>query len=277
MKTFIKWQGNKSKHLNKIIKYIPEFSGTYIEPFVGSGAMLLKLQPKKWIVNDLNKDLINIWNQVKNNPDEIIKIFKEFGKDFKPLSKTDKVKYCKEITFKIEKLPYDIKRASVYLLMKFCSYTGDIIVKNKFFFKGLDMNIYLENNYPFLKQNNYDNILKVNEYLNNSKGKIFNKSYEKILDKAKKDDFVFLDPPYIESHNYHFNYNKDEVLDESFVHNLYKQVKKLDKRNVKWLMTQADTKQIKEIFKEYIIKKIKVYRRSSKSYINELIIMNYTI
>jgi DNA adenine methylase len=277
MKTFIKWQGNKSKHLNKIIKYIPEFSGTYIEPFVGSGAMLLKLQPKKWIVNDLNKDLINIWNQVKNNPDEIIKIFKEFGKDFKPLSKTDKVKYCKEITFKIEKLPYDIKRASVYLLMKFCSYTGDIIVKNKFFFKGLDMNIYLENNYPFLKQNNYDNILKVNEYLNNSKGKIFNKSYEKILDKAKKDDFVFLDPPYIESHNYHFNYNKDEVLDESFIHNLYKQVKKLDKRNVKWLMTQADTKQIKNIFKEYIIKKIKVYRRSSKSYVNELIIMNYTI
>ena len=277
MKTFIKWQGNKSKHLNKFIEYIPDFSGTYIEPFVGSGAMLLKLQPEKWIINDLNKDLINIWKSVKEHPQEIIKIFKEFGRKFKHLSKENKVKYCKEITFKIEKMPYDIKRASVYLLMKFCSYTGDIIVKNKFFFKGLDMNIYLENNYPFLKQNNYDNILKVNEYLNNSKGKIFNKSYEKILDKAKKDDFVFLDPPYIESHNYHFNYNKDEVLDESFVHNLYKQVKKLDKRNVKWLMTQADTKQIKEIFKEYIIKKIKVYRRSSKSYINELIIMNYTI
>ena len=70
-------------------------------------------------------------------------------------------------------------------------------------------------------------------------------------------DFVFLDPPYIESHNYNFNYNKDEVLDESFIHNLYKQVKKLDKRGVKWLMTQADTKQIKNIFKEYTIKKFK--------------------
>ena len=102
MKTFIRWQGNKSQHLNKFIEYIPDFSGTYIEPFIGSGALLLKLQPKKWIINDLNKDLINIWNQVKNNPDQIIKIFKEFGKYFKPLSKTDKVKYCKEITCKID-------------------------------------------------------------------------------------------------------------------------------------------------------------------------------
>ena len=99
MKTFVRWQGNKSKHLNKIIKYIPDFSGTYIEPFVGSGAMLLKLEPKKWIINDLNKDLINIWKSIKKHPQEIIKIFKEFGKDFKHLSKTEKVKYCKEITF----------------------------------------------------------------------------------------------------------------------------------------------------------------------------------
>jgi DNA adenine methylase len=125
--------------------------------------------------------------------------------------------------------------------------------------------------------NLYSLILEVSHFLNNSKGKIFNKSYEIILDKAKSGDFVFLDPPYIESHNYEFNYNKDEVLDEKFLSNLYKQVKKLDKRNIKWLMTQADTKQIKNIFKEYTIKKFKVYRMASKSYVNELIIMNYNI
>jgi DNA adenine methylase len=275
MKTFVRWQGNKSKHLNKFIEYIPEFSGTYIEPFVGSGAMLLKLQPKKWIINDLNKDLINIWKSVKEHPQEIIKIFKEFGKNFKHLSKENKVKYCKEITSKIEKLPYDIKRASIYILMKYCAYMGDILKNDDFSYPGLDMNIYLNNNYTFLKQNNYNNILEVSKFLNNSNRQIFNKSYEIILNKAKSGDFVFLDPPYIESHNYQFNYNKGEILDEKFLKNLYKQVKKLDKRNVKWLMTQADTKQIKNIFKEYIIKKFKVYRRSSKSYVNELVIMNY--
>jgi DNA adenine methylase len=275
MKTFIRWQGNKSPHINKFIKYIPTFSGTYIEPFLGSGALLLRLQPKKWIVNDINKDLINIWKFIKNNPQDIIDIFTDFGILFKPLSKQDKVKYCKEITSKIESMPYDIKRASMYLLMKFCSYTGDIIYNNKFFFKSLDMNIFIRNYYPFLSQNNYDNINQVSLFLNNKSGKIFNKSYEKILDKAKDGDFVFLDPPYIDSHKYDFNYNKDETLDDSFIQQLFIQVKKLDERNVKWLMTQADTEQIKDIFKDYTIKKFQVYRMGSKSYTDELLIMNY--
>jgi len=276
MKTFIRWQGNKSKHINKFIEYIPEFTGTYIEPFVGSGALLLKLQPKKWIINDLNKDLINIWNQVKNNPKDIIKIFTEFGNKFKKLSKSNQLLDCRNITSKIDYMPYDIKRASVYMLMKFCVYMGDIIIHNKFYFNGLDTNIFIRNSYPFLKQTYYDNIIEVSNFLNNN-GKIFNETYEKILNKAKKEDFVFLDPPYIETHDYKFNYNKDENLDESFINNLYQQVKKLDLKNVKWLMTQADTKQIKEIFKEYTIKTFKVYRMGSKTYVNELIIMNYNI
>jgi|688.fasta_scaffold16664_2 DNA adenine methylase len=275
MKTFIRWQGNKSKHINKFIQYIPHFTGTYIEPFLGSGALLLKLQPKKWIVNDINKDLINIWKYVKNNPQSIIDTFTEFCTYFKPLSKEDKVKYCKEITSKIESMPYDIKRASMYLLMKFCSFSGNIITKNKFLFEGLDQNIYIRNNYPFLNQKNYDNINQVSNFLNTKSGKIFNKSYEKILDKAKEGDFVFLDPPYIDLNKYRFNYNKDEILDDSFIQQLFFQVKKLDDINVKWLMTQADTQQIKDIFKDYTIKTFQVYRSSSKSYTDELLIMNY--
>lgn len=276
MKTFIKWQGNKSKHINKFIKYIPEITGTYIEPFLGSGALFLKLQPTKWIINDLNKDLINIWNHVKNNPQGIINIFTEFGIKFKPLSKEDKVKYCREITYTIESMPYKLERAAIYLLMKFCSFTGDIIYNNKFYFPSLDMNIYVHKRYFFLEQIKVNNINQVSKFLNTKSGKIFNKSYEKILDKAKEGDFVFLDPPYIEAHNYRFNYNKDEVLDKTFIEKLYLEVKKLDKKNVQWLMTQADTEQIKDIFKEYTIKTFQVYRMGSKSYVNELLIMNYT-
>jgi len=275
MKTFIKWQGNKSKHLNKIIKYIPEFTGTYIEPFVGSGAMFLKLAPEKWIINDLNRDLINIWKTVKNEPLKIIELFKEFSKSFKRLSNESKIKYCKDITSRIESMDYDYKRASVFMLMKYCAYMGNIIINNNFKFKGLDLPIYLNNRYFFLEQNNYDNILSVSKFLNKTNGQIFNQDYTSILDKANKGDFVFLDPPYIEDHNYDFNYNKHEILDESFIKNLYRQVKKLDSRGVKWLMTQADTKQIKEIFKEYTIKKFPVYRHVTKSYTHELVIMNY--
>ena len=171
-------------------------------------------------------------------------------------------------------MPYDINRAAMYLLMKYCAYMGHILHENIYRFSSLDMNIFLNNNYTFLKQNNYDNINEISQFLNTN-GKIFNKSYEKILDKAKQNDFVFLDPPYIEPTNYKFNYNKNEILNDTFIEQLFIQVKKLDDRNVKWLMTQADTQQIKNVFKDYIFKKFKVYRSSSKSYVNELLIMNY--
>ena len=191
------------------------------------------------------------------------------------MSNDNKKKWCKEITNEIEHQSYDIQRAIDYMLMSFCSYMGFLFVNNKFNFQGLDMNIYINNTYSFLNDNYYNNILDVSDFLNNSSGKIYNKDYKKILSKAKEGDFVFLDPPYIEKHDYRFNYNKDEVLNEDFIKELYKELKELDKRKVKWLMTQADTKEIKKIFKEFKIKKFEVYRPQAKEYKNELLIMNY--
>ena len=149
---------------------------------------------------------------------------------------------------------------------------NNIIIDNKIIFRSLDLHILSRNKYYFLELNSLNNINQVSQFLNNKLGKIFNKSYQSILDKAKQNDFVFLDPPYIESIKYKFNYNKNEILDETFIQELFIQVKKLDNRNVKWLMTQADTQQIKDIFKDYFIQTFQVYRSSSKSYVNELLI-----
>ena len=185
--------------------------------------------------------------------------------------------YCKEITIKIEEMPYNLKRACAYMLMKYSSFDGELILKNKFYFKGLCMRILAHDRYFYLEKNNYENLKTVSLFLNKTQGEITNKSYEKVLSKAKRGDFVFLDPPYIEEHDYQFNYNKDEVLGDSFIQGLYSQVKKLDKKGVKWMMTQANTEQIKQVFKDYTIKTFSVYRMLSKSYKDELVIMNYFI
>lgn len=284
MKTFIRWQGNKSKHIKHLIKYIPkdimsnEFKGTYIEPFVGSGALFLKLQPKKWIINDLNKDLINIWKNVKENDFDIIKKFKFFEKQFKPMSRENKIIFCKKQVLKIDTLDYNVYRASLFLLMKFCSYMGHIFVNNKFMFAGLDLNISIKNNYSFLKDTYYNLLSDIADYLNESNGKIYNKDYIKILEEAKKDDFVFLDPPYFEKKElYQFNYNKDEVIDQLFLDNLKIQLVNLDKRGVRWIMTNADTTEVHKTFTKFKIKKFKVYRANSNSYKNELIILSNNI
>ena len=275
LKTFIRWSGNKSKHLRHILCYIPEEYNTYIEPFVGSGALFLKLQPEKWILNDINKDLINVWKTVKKDPEYIISEFKKFGTKFKKLSKDAKKEYCREVTENIDSLKFNEDRAITYLLMKFCVYMGSIFVNNKFYFRGLDFDIYKKDQYCFLSDNSLNNILNVSEFLNESKGKLFNKEYEQILEKAKKGDFVFLDPPYVEEHDYQFNYNKDENLDSKFLKKLSKELKKLDSRGVMWMMTQANTKEVRNMFEDYTIKKFPVYRNLNKQYKNELIIMNY--
>jgi DNA adenine methylase len=87
LKTFIKWPGNKSKHLRHILPYIPDDYNTYIEPFVGSGALFLNLQQDKWIINDLNRDLIECWKYVKTEDEKIIACFKSFGKIFKVMDR----------------------------------------------------------------------------------------------------------------------------------------------------------------------------------------------
>lgn len=275
LKTFIKWIGNKSKHLKHILPHIPKDYNTYIEPFVGSGAMFLKLQPDNWIINDINKDIINVWNNIKDNPEYIIEVFKEYGKIFKPMNNKDKLKYCRMLIKILEDMEYDLSRAILYMLLKFSAYMGNIVSRNQFYFEGIDMRIYIKNDYPFLKQTYYDNLFNVNKFLNKNKGKILNLDYKNVLKYAKKDDFVFLDPPYIDDHDYIFNYNIEEDLNKTFVEELIKEVKKLDNKGVKWLMTQTDTKYIRNKFKKYEIYEYPVYRKYQNKYASELIIKNF--
>jgi DNA adenine methylase len=276
LKTFIRWQGNKSRFISHILPLIPKDYNTYIEPFLGSGAILLKHKPTQFIINDLNRDNINIWKLVRDNPNKIINAFKTFGNTFKKLSKSKKIEVCKKKINNLNTSEYNDKRCIDYLLMKACSYMGNIFINNKFkFCGGLDLAISIKNNYTFMSVDNLKNIKNVSEYLNQSKGQIYNADYKKILKKAKKNDFVFLDPPYIEKKDYCFNYNKNEILDQDFINELVQQVKILDKRDVYWIMTQANTKQVRNAFANYKIKTFDVYRVVSKSYIKELIIMNY--
>lgn len=275
MKTFFKWQGNKSKHFKFILPELPSQYNTYIEPFIGSGALFLHLEPKKWIINDLNQDNISIWELVKNNPDYIKKEFLKFKRHFLKKTNKEKLLYCRKKTSELNTIIKSKEKTIFYMLMSYCAYLGVIFRKNKFYFTSLEMRVYIDNRCFFLEPSYFDNLFQVSNFLNSKKGNIYNEDYKKILKKAKQGDFVFLDPPYIEDHNYGFKYNKNENLDTKFMSQLKKQCDTLHKKNVKWLMTQADTKQVREAFKDYIIKEYPVYRRGNNCYKNELLIKNY--
>jgi DNA adenine methylase len=246
MKTFIRRPGNKSKHLKHIIPLIPEFTGTYYEPFVGTGAVYLHLLPEKAVLNDLNKDIIDIWKLVKTDPEYIIHQIDIFKNKFLHLTNKNKLEMCKDIVSKMEKLKGK-QRTINYLLMNYCSFNG--FIKNNI--SSLLTVLYKTNTCHIFTEKYKTKIMNLQKILKTIK--IENKDYSKILENTKKDDFVFLDPPYVEEKKYAFNYNKKEK--EFDTDKLKLNLEKLDKKGVKWMMTQIDTQEIRNIFKNYTIKK----------------------
>ena len=67
MKPLLKYRGGKSKEIPNIEKHIPKFSGKYIEPFFGGGALFFYLEPQKAIINDVNSKLMDFYKGVKND------------------------------------------------------------------------------------------------------------------------------------------------------------------------------------------------------------------
>ena len=274
MKTFIKWSGNKSRFIKYILPKIPEYN-TYYEPFLGSGALFLSLAPRKWIINDINPELCRVWQALMFNPGYFIKIFRHYAKILSKLRKDDLLVECKTLTNNLNYTRQSIKRSVIYLMMKNLGYNGHIFFNDKFKFYTFDLNIHTYDN-VFLFSKKYENNLHtVSTYLQTGNNMILNQNYTQVLRLCKAGDFVFLDPPYVEDHDYQFVYNKEERLDDGFLLTLLKEVKKLDKKRVKWLMTQADTPRIRQLFKDYNITEIPIYRMPKKQFVHELIIMNY--
>jgi DNA adenine methylase len=76
----VKWVGGKRQILDEITKYVPKTFSTYYEPFLGGGAVLFELQPKKAVVNDINAELMNIYVVIKENVEELIDELKQHKK-----------------------------------------------------------------------------------------------------------------------------------------------------------------------------------------------------
>ena len=76
VKPFLKWAGGKSQLLEEIRKKYPAKIERYCEPFVGGGAVLLDVlanfQPKEVMINDVNSELINTYEQIRDNAENII-------------------------------------------------------------------------------------------------------------------------------------------------------------------------------------------------------------
>lgn len=202
MKPIVKYRGGKSKELPNIIKHIPEYSGRYIEPFFGGGALYFYLEPDKAIINDINSKLIKFYQDVQNNYDNLRKELKSVEEIYKKnrleFNNLKKIHPNERVEDKNEAFYYQLRDMFNGLTEKKYSEALLYFYINKTAYSGMiRYNAKGEFNVPFGRYPHFNTDLVSPEHSELlKKAEIYNCDYSKIFKMAKKDDFMFLDPPY---------------------------------------------------------------------------------
>jgi len=183
IKPFLKWAGGKYKIIDDIKKCFPEHVNRYIEPFVGAGSVALNMDCKEIIINDNNKDLINVYLSLQTKGPQFIE-------DCKTLFVEENNTREKYAELKEEfNTTEDVYRKSIIF-----------IYLNRHCFNGLcRYNMKGNFNTPI---GNYDKPYFPEKQLNAvldkiKKFNIMNKDFKKIIEMAGKNDVVYCDPPYM--------------------------------------------------------------------------------
>jgi len=280
IKPVIKWVGGKRKIMDKVVNNIPDKFNNYYEPFLGGASVFLNIPYKNSaIISDYNKDLIMLYKNIKNNPNDLMLKLNKLQNKYNGLNGIhNKKEYFVNILKKINRLTeYTIERSALYIFINKTCFNG-IMSTNK---SGL-----LNPSFGAHEKINLydkDNILNFSKLLKKSV-KILNEDYKVIIMQAKKGDFVYLDPPYVPDDitNCNYKYVGKEAWKIKDFEELFQLYDELDKKGVYVMMSNSYSKMIKKHFNKskYNILKVPIIRTISvdkntrgKKY--EVIITNY--
>lgn len=266
----VKWAGGKRQLLSKIEKYIPENFTAYYEPFLGGGAVLFHLQPKKAVVNDCNRELINVYLTIKNDVDELIAdlaMHKNEADYYYKVREMDR-------TGELERLS-DVRKASRIIFLNKTCYNGLFRVNSQGHF-----------NTPFgrYKKPNIVNeaVLKaVSQYLNENDITFLNRDFEDSLYGIRRGSFVYFDPPYFplsDSSNF-TGYTLDGFSKDDQIR-LKAVCDRLNEKGIKFLLSNSSAPFILDLYKEYKTEIIGAARTinsvaDSRGEVQEVLVRNY--
>lgn len=202
MKPMIKYRGGKVKEIPFFEKYIPRFTGRYIEPFFGGGAVYFHLEPRKAIINDINGRLMNFYRSVrddfirlKKDLNEIEAIYSANHQEFEQCKsanpgirvedKNEAFYYSLRAQFNgIKKMEFS--EAALYYFINKTAYSGMIRYNadGKF-------------NVPFGRYAHLNTGLVSTEHHNLlQRSQIYSVDFNDVFNLCQEEDFMFLDPPY---------------------------------------------------------------------------------
>ena len=266
----LKWVGGKRQLLPDIVPMINKKAPLYVEPFIGGGAVLFNMQPKKAIINDYNQELINVYITVRDNLEELLD-------ELRIHEENNSSDYYYEIRA--------LDRAEEFAQMSNVEKAARIIYLNKTCYNGLyRVNMAGQFNSPYGKYKN-PNIVNeavlraISNYFNTNEITILNGDYKEVLKDLEKEAFVYLDPPYMPISSSSFTGYTEGGFGYNSQVELKKECDKLNGKGIRFVQSNSDCEIIRELYKDYKIKTVKAKRSinsvgNKRGEINEVLIYN---
>jgi DNA adenine methylase len=228
---FLKWAGGKRWLVNQCRHLIPAEFNTYIEPFLGSGAMYFAIQPRKAILADLNSELIQTYRAIK--------------KDWRSVEKAIRRHHRRH-----SRDHYYAVRASRPTMR--CERAARFVYLNRTCWNGLyRVNKQGQFNVPIGTKTRVclatDDFERIHELLDAAS--LVQSDFERVIEMATAGDFIFVDPPYttLHSENGFVKYN-EKLFSWSDQIRLRDCLMRAQKRGVFFIATNADHNSIRQLY-----------------------------
>lgn len=269
---FVKWAGGKRQLLKQIRERMPQKYNKYYEPFVGGGAVVFDLLPERAIINDINKALINTYQQICNESEAFIDVVNRLDREMWEDGKEYYYALRERYNDKLIQGEFDIELAALFVFINKHCFNGLYRVNGKGLF-----------NVPYNKSRNQsieaEAIRATSEYLKSVT--IMNGDFQNACEEAKEHDFVFIDSPYAPLNPTSFEAYTKEGFDMESHKRLADLYDKLTARGCYCMLTNHNTELINELYgnKGYRMDVVHVKRfinsDASKRVGEEIIICNY--
>lgn len=292
-KPFLKWVGGKTQLIDEIDQLINSILSqekntfTYIEPFVGGGAILFHILSKfdkidKVIINDININLVNAYNSIKNKHLQLIDLLLEIQTNYYTLTTFEEKQnfYLTKRKLFNSLNNENLEKIAIFLFLNKTCFNGLYRVNKNGGF-----------NVPFGKYKkpnicNQDNLVSIHHHL--QKVKILQGDFEDTLKYATKPTIFYIDPPYkpikITSS---FNSYSQEIFDDNSQIRLKSFCDEINRKGHYFILSNSDVKNydnqnnfFDELYQEYQIKRVKARRNinskaDKRGEIFELLISNF--
>ena len=233
MTPFLKWAGGKRWLSSNYPEIIPREFGQYIEPFLGGGAIFFDLVPKCAILSDVNDELISTYQAIR---DDWQAVQTALNRHQRSHSKN----YFYEERDRIRRKLHEKGAQFLYLNRTCWNGLYRVNLQGKFNVpKGTKTNVILPT----------DDFQSVSDALKTAT--LLSADFEDVIENAASGDFIFIDPPYTVKHNVNgfIKYNEKIFRWEDQIR-LASAVARAANRNVKILITNADHKSIRSLYRD---------------------------